>query len=127
MPPEVIKMTSVGDKLRDLRVAHRFSQTYIAQRLGLSQGAVSAFENGRNEPNFATIEQLARIYNVSPLSLMPFENDTNESRAIEIASAISRSPKLYQIFQSAQFLPDSSLDAVLSVINALTSKETDHE
>lgn len=120
-------MTSVGNKLRELRIQHRFSQAYVADRLGLTQGAVSAFENGRNEPNFQTIEQFAQIFNVSPFSLLPFENDTEESRAAAVASAIAKNQKLYQLFERAQFLPDTAIDAVLSVVNAFAKENEHHE
>lgn len=55
----------LGEILKNLRTANKFSQKYIADKLNVSQQMISLFENGTNKPDAYQIGLLADIFNVS--------------------------------------------------------------
>ena len=50
--------------LRGLRKRARMTQPELAEKLGVSRSAVSMYECGTREPNFAILEALSRIFDV---------------------------------------------------------------
>jgi len=54
----------IGDKLRDLRAKKNMSQQDLAKVIGVSDQAVSAWENNKKTPRMGAIEKLARFYGV---------------------------------------------------------------
>ncbi|UWR26877.1 helix-turn-helix domain-containing protein [Sulfitobacter sp. S223] len=56
----------VGQKLRDIRTLRRYSQTDVAQRLGLSFQQIQKYEIGSNRIAASRLFELAQIFEVSP-------------------------------------------------------------
>jgi transcriptional regulator with XRE-family HTH domain len=56
----------VGRKLKEIRTEQRFSQTDIAQRIGLSFQQVQKYEIGSNRIAASRLFELAQIFDVSP-------------------------------------------------------------
>lgn|GEM_PF-6268947 len=54
----------IGDKLRDLRAKKNMSQQDLAKAIGVSDQAVSAWENNKKTPRMGAIEKLARFFEV---------------------------------------------------------------
>ena len=50
--------------LRQLRKQARMSQPELAEKLGISRSAVSIYECGSREPNFAMLEAISDLFNV---------------------------------------------------------------
>ena len=50
--------------LRQLRKQARMSQPELAEKLGISRSAVSMYECGSREPNFAMLEAISDLFNV---------------------------------------------------------------
>ena len=50
--------------LRTLRKQAKMTQPDLAERLGISRSAVSMYESGSREPNFAMLRQIAELFNV---------------------------------------------------------------
>lgn len=56
----------VGRKLKEIRTLRRFSQTDVAQRLGLSFQQVQKYEIGSNRIAASRLFELAQIFDISP-------------------------------------------------------------
>ncbi|MPM04591.1 hypothetical protein SDC9_50869 [bioreactor metagenome] len=56
---------SIGNRIRELRKKHNFSQEYIAEQLNVSRRAVSKWESGRSNPDTESLIKLAELLNVS--------------------------------------------------------------
>jgi transcriptional regulator with XRE-family HTH domain len=54
----------IGDRLRELREQKKFSQGDIEKRTGLLRCYISRVENGHTVPAVATLEKLARAFEV---------------------------------------------------------------
>lgn len=48
-------------KLTELRKKKNISQEELAASLGITQGAISAYETGRWEPSITTIKKMAQV------------------------------------------------------------------
>ncbi|MFW5652538.1 MAG: helix-turn-helix domain-containing protein [Planctomycetota bacterium] len=53
------------DRLRQAREAAGLSQSEVAERLAVSQAAISRWESGRKSPSLSRVQQLAELYRVS--------------------------------------------------------------
>jgi transcriptional regulator with XRE-family HTH domain len=54
----------IGDRLRELREQKKFSQGDVEKRTGLLRCYISRVENGHTVPAVATLEKLARAFEV---------------------------------------------------------------
>ncbi|EAG7317706.1 XRE family transcriptional regulator [Listeria monocytogenes] len=64
-----------GNRLKQLRKNSNKTQEDISKILGISRGAYSHIENGRNEPDMETIVKLANIFGVSTDYLLGRSNN----------------------------------------------------
>ena len=76
-------MNKLPEKLNILRKHYGYSQSYLAERLGIDVVTYMGFENGRTIPTFDILKQIANVYGITVDSL--FINDLN----IELNSASS--------------------------------------
>ena len=53
------------NRLRELRKAHRMTQTDVAKLVGMGQSGYSFWESGRSKIDDASLKKLANFYNVS--------------------------------------------------------------
>ena len=113
-----------GTNLRNLRIQRNLTQQKLGDELGISQSSIGAYEIGIREPSFDIVRRFAEYFNVSPSSLMPFVEASDEEYVQRVADSLHRNPKLGLLFDKTALLSDSDLDAVLSVVNAI-SKERD--
>lgn len=58
-------MPTLGQRLRELRLENRLTQTDIGKLLNVSNVSVSGYENDTREPDTAAIKKLADRYDVS--------------------------------------------------------------
>ena len=63
------------NRISMLRKQLRISQRELGERLGVGQTAVSAWENGRNEPDIETMNTIAQLFGVSFGYLAGYEKD----------------------------------------------------
>ncbi len=54
-----------GKVLKLLRLERGLGQVELSQKLGLSKGIISLWENGLREPNMTSLITLAKFFNVS--------------------------------------------------------------
>ena len=57
-------MIEIKDLLRDMRTAHGWTTTEIAQKAGMAQSTYSRLENGGRVPKPATLAKIAVAYNL---------------------------------------------------------------
>ncbi|MDE6676740.1 MAG: helix-turn-helix domain-containing protein [Clostridia bacterium] len=58
-------MILFNDRLKELRKEKGLSQTELAKELEVSQRSVSSWETGFREPDFETLEKIAKYFNVT--------------------------------------------------------------
>lgn len=55
---------TVGEKIKELRLERRLSQTKLAAMIGVSQKAVDYWERGVNEPKIGYIIALIKVFDI---------------------------------------------------------------
>lgn len=61
---------SLGEALKENRVRCQMTQEFVAETLGVSRQSVSKWENGSSDPNTSNLIALAKLYKVSPETLL---------------------------------------------------------
>lgn len=54
-----------GDRISYLREKANLTQDQLAKKIGITRAALSHYEKNRREPDFETIEKIARFFDVS--------------------------------------------------------------
>ena len=70
---------AIKDRIKQLRQEHNWSQTQLAQKMGIHQKQVSAYERGRNVPSTDVLIKLADIFDVS-LDYLAFEAEGQSAK-----------------------------------------------
>lgn len=71
-----IAPNTLGEILRQQRVAHKMTQEFVAASLGVSRQAVSKWESGASVPSTANLMALASLYGVAANELLKSERKT---------------------------------------------------
>jgi transcriptional regulator with XRE-family HTH domain len=62
--------THICKKIKELRIAHNYSQQYISQNLYMSQNAYSEMETGKTKIDIEKVFQLAEFYKIEPYDIL---------------------------------------------------------
>ena len=60
-----IDYEKIGQKLKEGRESHSYTQKYICDILGVTPQTVSAWENGKNKIDIETLARLCQMYDIS--------------------------------------------------------------
>ncbi|WP_179395015.1 helix-turn-helix domain-containing protein [Lacticaseibacillus absianus] len=52
-------------RLRELRTERKYTQSEVADRLGITRPAYTAYESGNRQPDYETLTKLSTIYGVT--------------------------------------------------------------
>lgn len=58
-------MVNVGNKIKELRMSQKITQSEFAMRLGVTKSAISSYENGSRLPSYDILIKISRIFKVS--------------------------------------------------------------
>ena len=73
----------LGKRIAELRKRYNLSQEILAEKLDISQKALSKIETGHNFLTAETLEKLLMVFNLKSNELFDFEHLGNESELIE--------------------------------------------
>ena len=80
------------NRIKELRKSHGLSQTELARETGISNQAVSFYENGKRQPKIETWQKLADYFNVSTRYLMGLNSNDfgNRIKELRIKNGLSQ-------------------------------------
>ena len=87
---------SIGNNIRHLRESHRLTQKELGAILGVSDKAVSTWENGSKAPRTATLQRLATYFGISADELLSGKPPRDEAflRTLDrLCTAWGRTPQ----------------------------------
>lgn len=64
-----------GDNIQKLRNSKNMSQQELADAIGIGRSTLANYEQNKREPNFNTLESIAKYFNVSTDYILGFTND----------------------------------------------------
>lgn len=97
----------ISDKIKQIRRTHYLNQTEFANRIGVTQGAVSQWENGLTRPNLDQLRAISAAFNISVSDIV---DETEQPRRDLDAINIRRSavPILGTIACGQRITPDTT-------------------
>jgi transcriptional regulator with XRE-family HTH domain len=101
----------LGKNIRSLRNQKGWTQIDLAEKLGLTQGIITAYENNAKKPSLEKITTLAGLFGVTTDELIGHAE-------LKIA-APPKSPKLWKKFEQVQGLPIGDKRMVFRKIDGL--------
>lgn len=79
---EMAKLEDIVKKrLRTIRENLKLNQSQFADKLGISQAAISQFEDGKRVPSIDTLDKIAKALGISVQSLLSDELATENEKA----------------------------------------------
>ena len=83
-------MVTIGERIRELRVARKWTQNDLADKLGLDRTTISKWERqGGSEPDVATINKLADIFDVNSDYLLGRTNTPTPAKTCELPQTVA--------------------------------------
>ena len=73
-----MNQNKIGEIIEKKRKEKNLTQKELANALGVSNTAVSKWENGNNLPDISMLEPLSRILDLDLLELISTQNELNE-------------------------------------------------
>lgn len=64
---------SFSENLKELRLEKGIGQIELAEKIGVSKGIISLWENGKREPTLSSLIALAKFFDISLDSLVGIE------------------------------------------------------
>lgn len=98
-------MKTIGDKIRELRIAKNMTQQELAEAIKTSSKAVSLYENNKRGIDIDTIEKIASALDVAPQYLTGWIKNKNETQE-DIGSAFDDILELLDDEDSIAFYGD---------------------
>ncbi len=105
---------TIGRRLRDLRKRRGFTQTEVAEQLGIDQTLVSNYERGAARLHGALVAAFAKALRVS----------ADEILGLKGISAAATNGRLLRRLQRIQELPPADQRAVLKFLGALLERHS---
>lgn len=81
----------LGDKLYLYRVAKRYNQQYVAERVGVTKAMVSFYEKNKNIPSKNVLKKYAELFNTTEKELT---KDINNIRIYEKLDGMTNEEKI---------------------------------
>ena len=63
-------MILIGTKIKDLRKKYKYTQTELANKVGVTKSTIAAYENDSRVPSYDVLIKMAHVFNVTIDSLL---------------------------------------------------------
>lgn len=121
---------SIADNIKKLREQHGLTQAEFGEIAGVSDKAVSTWENGTAEPRMGAIEKIAKHFNISKVSIVDDDPDNGQQigyyldpEVAQKAQEIYEDPELRILLDAKRDLSKEDLEAVINIVKALKAKD----
>jgi transcriptional regulator with XRE-family HTH domain len=78
--PDLLQGLLIGQKIKKLRELKNFTQSHVAEGIGLTQSAYSKMEHGETEVSYSKLEKVAGVLGMRPEDIISF----NESMVFNV-------------------------------------------
>ncbi len=75
----------LNKNIRELRIENGLTQAQLAEKIGVTQGAIYFWEKGINEPTAGYVVKLARFFGVSADELLSYSCDDKSKGSLKLA------------------------------------------
>ena len=106
----------IGSRIRQLREQKQYTQQELADKVGLTSGAIGQYETGRNLPRFKRLERLAAEFGVTTEWLMTGDDPEETEKAQTTAER--------EALHLLRAIPVNNHDAALAMLRGLAHPKT---
>ena len=118
---------SIGSRIKQARISAGLSQAQLAERVGVSSGAIGNYESDYSSPKDEILYVLMRVLHVDANFIyQDFIDQTKRSEVDEIVEAFHKNRKLAILFSRSAKLKPEDLDIVLKLVERM-DEEDEHE
>lgn len=119
--------TLLAQRFKKMRLSSGMTQMQVAQKLGISNTALSQYESGKRMPSLEALRSLAELYGVTMdrlvLNVEPEEASLSAAEIIRLAELKEQAPELVNALCRAKELDSNTLHALLCILNGLLPQE----
>jgi transcriptional regulator with XRE-family HTH domain len=108
-------MTSVNDRIKQLRIENNLTQSELAEKVGLTYVQIGRYEKGKSTPSADVLQKLANVLNTSTDYLM---NGKTEQVEAQLADK-----ELIKQFQEVEKLSPEDKNLVKTFLDAFITKK----
>lgn len=101
----------LSDSIKEIRKKHYLNQTAFANRIGVTQSAVSQWENGLTSPNSEQLRSISASFGVSVDDLLASEQPGS--------SGMPKTPEAQIVSAGMDQLPQEQREQILNVVRAM--------
>lgn len=117
---------TIGNILLELRTKNGYTQSDVAEKIGISNVSYFRYENDKREPSATIIAKLAKIYNVSTDYIIGVEKDKDNDTKdlINIIETVSRSQATRTLFSLIKNTSEKDIRKIIHILEILKDDET---
>jgi transcriptional regulator with XRE-family HTH domain len=105
---------TIGDRIKELRTSKNFTQSALAEQVGLSYIQIGRYEKGKSKPSSRALQQLAEALDTTTDYIM---NGGTEQVQAQLADR-----ELLRQFQEVEQMPERDKSIVKELIDAFLTK-----
>jgi transcriptional regulator with XRE-family HTH domain len=127
MPPSSLELSTLGHRIRHLRVSHGFTLDELGERVGVAGSQLSLIENGKREPKLSLLQAIASETGVQVADLLSSE-PPNRRAALEIELERAQSGSVFRQLGVApvkvtKSMTDETIESILGLHRELQRRE----
>lgn len=129
-------MGNFKNVFKRLRTSSGYTQSKMAEKLGIAKSTISMYENGKREPDFETLELIADFFNVDTDYLLGRTDKTTllpetigsyylNDDAKELAEFMFKNPEYKVLFDASRKVKKDDIEFVKEMIDRMNRTSDD--
>lgn len=119
---------SIAKNIKEIRERFNLTQAQLGEIAGVSDKAVSTWENGTAEPRLGAIQKIATALNIKKSDIVDDADGDGsmyylDPEAAEIAQEVQQRPELKILFDASRKVSADDLELVINMIDRLKKNE----
>ena len=103
----------LAETIKEIRRRNYMNQTQFANKIGVTQGTISQWENGLTRPNSEQLRSISAAFNISVDDLLRGENITEPS------PGIPKTPEARLLAKGVDKMPENQRKAIMNMMTGL--------
>lgn len=118
----------VGHIISKLRYEKGYSQEELAEKIGVSKGAIGMYETDKRQPKYDILIKLADLFNVTTDYLLSHNNDSHSNTVNENeCNPTKDDPTVNKLLSTLSLLDEDNKDILLGKAKELLKQQQSEE
>lgn len=121
---------TIAENIKKIREQYGLTQAELGEIAGVSDKAVSTWENGTAEPRMGAIQKIAEHFGITKGSIVDDDQNNGQNEgyyfddeAAELAQEIYEDPELRVLLKAKRDLSKDDMEVIVNMIKALQAKD----